>query len=175
MLLKRLEHWDHISFCRLFSRSSSRYCSAASYWLSKTADGPGYLVLVLTLLAFDSANANGFGQLLLAAFAIELPFYLLLKNSIRRARPAQVLTAFTQPHITPSDQFSLPSGHTAGAFVLLTAVAVYYPLWLPVALVWAAGIGLSRIFLGVHFPLDVVAGAVLGSSCAVLAAFLINS
>ena len=174
MILKRLEHWDHVSFCRLFSRSSSSYCSAASYWLSKTADGPCYLLLVLVLLAFDVVNASRFGQLLLAAFAIELPLYLLLKNSIRRARPAQVLTAFTQPHIVPSDQFSLPSGHTAGAFVVLTIIAVCYPFWLPVALVWACSIGLSRIFLGVHFPLDVLAGAVLGAACATFALFLLS-
>lgn len=174
MILKRLEHWDHVSFCRLFSRSSSGYCSQVSFWLSKTADGPCYLLLLLTLLAFEVADASRFGQLLLAAFAIELPLYLVLKNSIRRARPAQVLTAFTQPHIVPSDQFSLPSGHTAGAFVMLTAIAVYYPLWLPLALVWAGGIGLSRILLGVHFPLDILAGAVLGSSCATFAFFLLN-
>lgn len=174
MLLKRLEHWDHVSFCRLFSRSSSRHYSAFSYWLSKTADGPCYLLLLAILLVFDVAHADRFGQLLLAAFAIELPLYLLLKNSIRRARPAQVLTAFTQPHIVPSDQFSLPSGHTAGAFVMLTAIALYYPLWLPITLLWACGIGLSRILLGVHFPLDILAGAILGASCTGFAFFLLN-
>ncbi|MEH8016052.1 phosphatase PAP2 family protein [Rheinheimera muenzenbergensis] len=174
MLLKRLEHWDHISFCRLFSRSSSKFCSSGSYWLSKTADGPLYLLLVLSLLAADVADAARFGLLLLVAFSLELPLYLLLKNSIRRARPAQVLTAFTQPHITPSDQFSLPSGHTAGAFVIVVAVACCYPLWLPLALLWGGGIGLSRILLGVHFPLDVLAGAVLGTAAATIGLFLLN-
>lgn len=174
MLLKRLEHWDHISFCRLFSRSSLKYCSSGSYWLSKTADGPLYLLLVLSLLAFDVTEATAFSQMVLAAFAIELPLYLVLKNSIRRARPAQVLAAFAQPYITPSDTFSLPSGHTAGAFVMVVAVACCYPLWLPLALLWACGIGLSRIFLGVHFPLDVLAGAVLGTASAMIGLFLLS-
>lgn len=174
MLLKKLEHWDHISFCRLFSRSTLKYCSSGSYWLSKTADGPLYLLLVLCLLTFDVADATSFSQLVLAAFAIELPLYLLLKNSIRRARPAQILAAFAQPYITPSDQFSLPSGHTAGAFVMVFAVACCYPLWLPLALLWGCGIGLSRILLGVHFPLDVLAGAVLGTGCAMFGLFLLS-
>ncbi len=171
MLLKRLEHWDQASFCRLFSCSSGRYCAQGSYWLSKTADGPLYLLLALGLLAFDVPAAAEFMQLLLLAFAIELPLYLALKNSIRRARPADVLTAFMQAHITPSDRFSLPSGHTAGAFVLVTALACYYPLFLPLALCWACGIALSRILLGVHFPLDVLAGATLGTASAVSAYF----
>ncbi|WP_445767329.1 phosphatase PAP2 family protein [Rheinheimera sp.] len=173
MLLKRLEHWDHISFCRLFSRSSSKHFSYA-YWLSKTADGPLYLLLVVCLLAFNAAQAASFSKLLLAAFAVELPLYLLLKNSIRRARPGQVLTTFVQAYITPSDRFSLPSGHTAGAFVIVAAVATCYPLWLPLVLLWAGGIGLSRIVLGVHFPLDVCAGAVLGTASAMIALFLLS-
>ncbi|MBU2114098.1 MAG: phosphatase PAP2 family protein [Gammaproteobacteria bacterium] len=173
MLLKRLEHWDHTSFCRLFSRSSSKHFSYA-YWLSKTADGPLYLLLVVCLLAFNAAQAASFSKLLLAAFAVELPLYLLLKNSIRRARPGQVLTTFVQAYITPSDRFSLPSGHTAGAFVIVAAVASCYPLWLPLVLVWAGGIGLSRIVLGVHFPLDVCAGAVLGTASTMIALFLLS-
>lgn len=173
MLLKRLEHWDHISFCRLFSRGSSKHFSCA-YWLSKTADGPLYLLLVVCLLAFNAAAAASFSKLLLTGFAVELPLYLLLKNSIRRARPSEVLTAFVQAYITPSDRFSLPSGHTAGAFVVVAAVASCYPLWLPLVLLWASGIGLSRIILGVHFPLDVCAGAVLGTASTMIALFLLS-
>lgn len=172
MMLKRLEQWDQLSFCRLFNRCNSRYCAKGSYWLSKTADGPLYLLLVLTLLALDVTDAKEFSLLLLTAFAIELPLYLVLKNCIRRARPADVLTAYIQAHITPSDQFSLPSGHTAGAFVVLTCIACYYPMILPLVLCWALGIGMSRILLGVHFPLDVVAGALLGTTCALTAHFL---
>ena len=165
MLLKRLEQWDQASFCRLFSRSSSRFMFNTSYWLSKTADGPLYLLLAATLLALEINAAPSFGQLLLSSFALELPLYLLLKNGIKRPRPADVLSAFIHAHIIPSDRFSLPSGHTAGAFVVATAVAIYYPLFWPLALSWALCIGLSRIMLGVHFPLDVIAGALLGTLC----------
>ena len=169
MLLKRLEQWDQASFCRLFSRSSSRFMFNTSYWLSKTADGPLYLLLAALLLLLEINAAPSFGQLLLCGFALELPLYLLLKNGIKRPRPADVLSTFIHAHIIPSDRFSLPSGHTAGAFVVATAVAIYYPVFWPLALSWAVSIGVSRIMLGVHFPLDVIAGAILGTACTLCA------
>ena len=71
--------------------------------------------------------------------------------------------------IQPSDKFSFPSGHTAAAFVMASLLTAFYP---PVALVaypLALAIGASRVTLGVHYPSDIVAGAVLGSGCAFIA------
>lgn len=168
MLLKRIEQWDHLAFCRLFHRRSSYAVRRFSFWLSKTADGPLYLLLALCLWLLEIAGAEQFVLLLLYSFALELPLYLVLKNSIKRSRPAEVLVGGVDAYIVPSDRFSLPSGHTAGAFVIVTAAAVSFPGVLPLVLVWAVCIGLSRIMLGVHFPLDVIAGSILGTSCTLL-------
>lgn len=173
MLLKRLEQWDHYSFSRLFNRSSSAVVFKLSYWVSKSGDGHLYALLVALLLLADITDAADFAVLVLMAFALELPLYLLLKNSIKRCRPADILTSIGQARITPSDRFSLPSGHTAAAFVMTTAVLLYYPVFLPVVLLWACCVGLSRVLLGVHFPLDIIAGALLGISCTI-AAFLLQ-
>jgi undecaprenyl-diphosphatase len=70
------------------------------------------------------------------AFALELPLYLLLKNALKRQRPAG-LPVF----ITPSDRYSLPSGHTAAAFLMATVLAASFPLWAPLLFVWAALVG----------------------------------
>lgn len=68
---------------------------------------------------------------------------------------------------------SFPSGHSATAFAAATAVAVLSPRLRPVALGIAVAVALSRVYLRVHFPLDVVAGALVGvavgSLCALLA------
>lgn len=58
---------------------------------------------------------------------------------------------------------SFPSGHSQTAFGVLVAVTWYWAGWYtPLLLVWALVVSFSRIYLGIHFPLDVAAGAVLG-------------
>jgi undecaprenyl-diphosphatase len=66
--------------------------------------------------------------------------------------------------VTPSDQFSFPSGHTSAAFMVATITGFFMPLLMLPLLLWAALVGFSRVVLGVHFPTDTLVGMVLGVS-----------
>jgi undecaprenyl-diphosphatase len=107
-------------------------------------------VPIATLVA---AISVGIGSILVA----------LIKESVDRARPEHADPTIEAAVATPGSP-SFPSGHTATAFAAAAVVGAIYPRlrWPLFAL--AALVGLSRIYLGVHFALDVVAGAMLGIS-----------
>ncbi|MCJ2375938.1 phosphatase PAP2 family protein [Vibrio sp. ZSDZ34] len=139
-----------------------------SRWVSRTGDGHFYAVLVLMIWRLDHHYGEDFTTCVLLAFAFELPIYWLAKNSIKRRRP-QEISPFVEPFITPSDRYSLPSGHTAAAFLMATLISFFYPNFMLLSFVWAALIGSARILLGVHFLTDVLVGALLGVLSAKLA------
>ncbi|MGF1801770.1 phosphatase PAP2 family protein [Vibrio gigantis] len=136
--------------------------------VSHTGDGPLYVLIALIALLTDSYAGRDFLLVGLTAFAIELPIYWFAKNTLKRRRPAE-FSSLLHSHIVPSDKYSLPSGHSAAAFVMATLIGHFYPSLYLFSLVWATAIAGSRILLGVHFLTDVLIGAALGIACTSLA------
>lgn len=128
-----------------------------------TLGNSGIIWIIITVLLLCIKNYRKIG----IASAVSLVSSLVvnnivLKNLIARPRPytlIQGLTILTNP---PAD-FSFPSGHTAASFACATVLFLMLPKKYGVpALILATLISFSRLYLGVHFPTDVLAGLISG-------------
>lgn len=132
-----------------------------------------WLAVSVVMLCFGKTRKAGAAGLL----ALLLGFLctnIILKPLVCRTRPWLVvegLTALVAEH----DPHSFPSGHTCASFAAALAWRPHLSKrWANTALVCAVLMGFSRLYVGVHFPTDVFAGAVIGCLCGWLASRLVN-
>ena len=128
-----------------------------------------WIVLSLLLLLFPKTRKAGFVSLVAMLLGL-LCTNVALKHMVGRTRPWLVvegLTALVAEH----DPNSFPSGHTCAAFAAASAWCRTLPRrWMKItAVVMAALMGFSRLYVGVHFPTDVLAGMAVGLFCGWLA------
>lgn len=128
--------------------------------ISRLADGPLYFFIALLFAAFDGERGLQFLLFGLACYALEVPLYILLKRFFKRDRPFKQLNCWHG--FVPADEFSFPSGHTAAAAVFAALLGIFYVGVAGVLISGVLLVGASRVVLGVHYPGDILAGALLG-------------
>ncbi len=97
-----------------------------------------------------------------------------LKIVFNRQRPYQKYPADVFPYSASENGKSFPSAHTSLSFATATSLSLVYQKWyitVP-AFVWATGVGYSRLYLGEHYPSDVIAGAAVGAAGAYVSHWL---
>ena len=171
-MLSQCSDWDQAMVLRVADRTPGPLVAGLMILLSRSADGVMYPLYAGVLRVAEPDKAGPLLGCLLAAFAMELPLFKLLKHLVRRDRPCAAVGV--SPRISIPDHFSFPSGHTAGAFVLAGVVHAFQLPWSGLLWLWAACVGVSRVYNGVHYPTDVAAGALLGWGCARLALSLLG-
>lgn len=93
---------------------------------------------------------------------------LVLKHAVNRTRPYKTYPELYHPYTEKSASF--PSAHTSNSFALATSLSLSYPKWYVIApsYLWASSVAYSRMHLGVHYPSDVLAGAIIGAGSSYL-------
>jgi undecaprenyl-diphosphatase len=158
-----------VSARRLHGPSRTRMARA----LTRAGDTSSWTVAVLGLVAAGKPFTV-LGVRLAAATLLGTLFSQALKRSLHRPRPTSAIVGFEALAENP-DRFSFPSGHTTAAFAAAVALAGAPAGIGPATLALAIGIGTSRVYLGAHYPLDVAAGAVLGTAAGVVSRLALES
>jgi membrane-associated phospholipid phosphatase len=139
--------------------------------VSPISIGAPIAVLGLGLIQKDSSLKRK-GIFMVEAFCVNAFTTTALKLAFNRDRPF-----VTYPYLdkqAEAGSYSLPSGHTSSAFTLATSLSMAYPKWYVIvpSYVYACAAGYSRMHLGVHYPSDVLAGAIVGTGSALLSNYL---
>jgi undecaprenyl-diphosphatase len=114
-------------------------------------------ILSMMILAFVLGEGAIYAERITIALVITSFVVVVIKRTVRRARPSNEMQA-----LVPPDQFSFPSGHTAASFAIALSMFGVFPWLVPALLVVAMVVGFARMYLGVHYPIDVMAGAAVG-------------
>jgi undecaprenyl-diphosphatase len=162
-LLLNANRFD-IRLCQIANRAARRQMLLRSMrTVSRLGDGVFWYVLMVMMPLLLGPRGVVAALHMLAIGGIGLAIYRLLKNRLVRERPF-VRLAGIECFMPPLDRYSFPSGHTLHA-VTFTIIACGYLPWLAIVLVpFALAVALSRVILGLHYPSDVVAGAILGAA-----------
>jgi undecaprenyl-diphosphatase len=173
-MIQRISEFDKAAVLYINNRLRTRLLDY--FFIGATYLGSDVFALgvILGLFFFPGRNFNSFA----AAAALSLFFTSItvgvVKFFVKRKRPFEKLINLNSIKIGV-DQFSFPSGHTAAAFTLAATVALLTssPLISFIYYMLATLVAMSRVYLGVHYPSDVAAGAVVGTSYAVVVHFMI--
>lgn len=130
-----------------------------------------WIAMGIVLLFFKKTRPIGFTVLISLLFDY-LFINVILKGLVARPRPFVVNEAI-EKLITMSESSyyrSFPSGHSGGAFAAMFALYKWVPKKIGIpALILASLVALSRLYVGVHYPTDIIGGCIIGFICSVLA------
>jgi len=155
-----------LRFCRYLNRASGfvavRLLFRAVSWLG---DGWFWYALMAVLpLSYGAEGWVAAGHMA-ATGAVGVLVYKLIKERAIRERPF-ITHAAISCAAAPLDRYSFPSGHTLHAVAFTAVMTSYFREWAGLLIAFSALVALSRVVLGLHYPTDVAAGALLGGALA---------
>ena len=161
-----------IDLCKKLNRLSRRsWVRTPFVVVSQLGDGGYWVAIGLgMLLVRGTVILPAIIQIALTS-TVGVLLYKQLKQRLVRERP-YIVDSDILLGTAPLDRYSFPSGHTLHAVSLTIMYAVLEPLLLIVTLPFAMLVATSRIVLGLHYPSDVLAGALLGSLMGVSSTWL---
>ena len=121
-----------------------------------------FFIIIIAFIYWNISKKEGFK--LSAAFIISAMLNAVLKIAFHTPRPFEKLDYISGKRVETATGYSFPSGHTQGATVFfITLAQIIRKAWFSIiAVILLLAVGLSRVYLGVHWPADVIGGIILG-------------
>lgn len=137
-------------------------------------DGILWIVMGILLLFLKKTRPIGFAVLLALLFDY-LIINVALKGLVARPRPF-VVNELIKPLVGGVSPYrSFPSGHSGGSFAAMFALYKWVPKKIGIpALFLASLVAVSRLYVGVHYPTDIIGGCIIGYICSVLAYYVVK-
>ncbi len=135
------------------------------WWmLLATRAGDGWLWGMVGIAVLLSSDVLRFRAIEAAACAVTAGILIFhkVKHIFCRTRPRDI-EPHCWAHIVTRDKFSFPSGHSTTAFAVALSLGSFYPEIMPLLLLLAANVALSRVIVGMHFLSDVLVGSGMGA------------
>ncbi|SPL69967.1 phosphatase PAP2 family protein [Acinetobacter stercoris] len=133
--------------------------------ISRLGDGPFWYAMLIVVWYIQGIDYTLQILYVILAGSLGTAIYKFLKHKTVRPRPYQVHQVIILGE-RPLDHFSFPSGHTLHAVMATIVLGYILPLLLVVMLPFTILVALSRMVLGLHYPTDVMVGAIIGATVA---------
>ncbi len=157
-MLARLDARDRALFLRWSELDHTSL--ARRFWIALTHLGGVSCSIAAAVVPIRFGGAAGLaGEHALAALVISHVIVQLVKRTVGRPRPSRTTNCRTL--VQEPDRFSFPSGHSAAAMSVAIVYAFAFPQLAPILVPVAVLVGMSRVFLGVHYPGDVLIGQII--------------
>jgi len=156
-----LKRFDDFFIHLINSKIKNNFLDKIMYKITDLGGAVFTSIFALGLVLIGSSKVKLIGiEAILALFFGQI-FVQSLKKLMSRERPYKILKHLHTFGIEMRD-YSFPSGHTTASFSLATTIALNMPKTTFVVILLAFIIGMSRVYLGVHYPTDVAAGIFIG-------------
>lgn len=181
---QRLEQWDQALFLRLNGRwTNGLFDAVLPYFRDSVFWAPFYIFILVFIMLNYGKKGAWWSLLFLCTVALaDMTSLYLFKNVFERARPCQDVLFMEHVRLLLkgcSGSYSFTSSHAANHFGIATFISVTFrPAFgkhINWVFLWAAFISYAQVYVGVHYPLDILGGAGLGTAAGVLMAHLFKS
>ncbi len=180
---QQLEHWDQWLFIQINSTGTNSFFDAVLPFFRNSAFWtPLYLFILAFIILNYGKKGAWWGLAFLCTIAIsDIASSRIIKEIFERLRPCRDPAFYMHVRLLAPEcagGYSFTSSQAANLFAMATFVSItFYPVfkrWVYLSYLWAFVISYAQIYLGLHYPLDVLGGAGLGVLAGLLTAWVFN-